>query len=301
LQDKLGATEVAMNQSRTDTLEVPGATLHYEVRGAGPVLLLIPGGPADAGAFDPIRGELSDRYTVVTYDPRGLSRSPLDGEPEGVTVGTFADDARRLLAALGTEPAYVLGSSGGALVGLELISRHPERVRAMVAHEPPLPRLLDDADEHSRFAREVHDTYLSEGVGPAMGKFLASAGLDGGPPEPPAGPAPEVDEAMARMQGNLDFFLGHMWLALGDYAPDVSRLRPLPITVAVGEASEGQLAYRAAVALAERLGKEPAVFPGDHGGFNTHPEAFAARLEEVLGGRGASARPGGRDGAAPAK
>ena len=274
-----------MNQSQTDTLKVPGATLHYEVRGDGPVLLLIPGGPADAGAFAPIRGELSDRYTVVTYDPRGLSRSPSDGEPQDTTVGTFADDAHRLLAALGTEPAYVLASSGGALVGLELVSRHPEQVRAMVAHEPPLTRLLDDADEHARFAREVHDTYLSEGVGSAMGKFLASAGLDQNPPQPPTGPTPEMAEAMARMQGNLDFFLGHMWLSLGHYAPDISRLRSAPITVAVGEGSEGQLAYRTAVALAEQLDKEPVVFPGDHGGFNSHPEDFARRLEEVLGGQ----------------
>ena len=274
-----------MNQSRTDTLKVPGATLHYEVGGAGPVLLLIPGGPADAGAFAPIRGELSGRYTVVTYDPRGLSRSTFDGEPQDTSVGTFADDARRLIEAVGDGPAYVLGSSGGALVGLELVLRHPEQVRMLVAHEPPLTRLLDDADEHARFAREVHDTYLSEGVGPAMGKFLASAGLDEGPPQPPAGPTPETAEAMARMQENFDFFLGHMWLALGGYAPDISRLRSLPITVAVGEASEGQLAYRAALALAERLGKEPAVFPGDHGGFNSHPEAFAGRLDEVLGAR----------------
>ena len=274
-----------MNQPYTDTLKVPGATLHYEVRGTGPVLLLIPGGPADAGAFAPISSELADRYTVVTYDPRGLSRSPFDGEPQDTTAGTFADDALRLIEAVGTEPAYVLGSSGGAMVGLELIGRYPERVRALVAHEPPLTRLLDDADEHARFAREVYDTYLSAGVGPAMGKFLASAGLDEDPPQPPAGPPPEMAEAMARMQGNFDCFLGHMFLALSDYAPDISRLRSLPITVAVGEASEGQLAYRAAVALAERLGKEPVVFPGDHGGFNSHPVAFARRLEEVLGGQ----------------
>jgi pimeloyl-ACP methyl ester carboxylesterase len=70
-----------MNQSPTDTLKVPGATLHYEVCGTGPTLLLIPGGPADAGGCAPIRNVLCDRYTVVTYDPRGLSRSPLDGEP----------------------------------------------------------------------------------------------------------------------------------------------------------------------------------------------------------------------------
>ncbi len=272
-----------MNQPRTDTLRVPGATLHYEVSGTGPVLLLIPGGPADAGGFAPIKNVLSDRYTVVTYDPRGLSRSPLDSEPQDTTVQTFAYDAHELLAVIDTEPAYVLGSSGGAHVGLKLLTQHPEQVRALVAHEPPLTRLLDDADEHARFAREVHDTYLSEGVGPAMGKFLASAGLDEGPPQPPAGPTPEMAEAMARMQENFDFFLGHMWLALGGYAPDISRLRSLPITVAVGEASEGQLAYRAALALAVRLEQEPAVFPGDHGGFNSHPEAFAGRLDEVLG------------------
>lgn len=272
-----------MNQSRTDILKVPGATLHYEVQGSGPVLLLIPGGPADAGGFVPIRDALSDRYTVVTYDPRGLSRSPLDSEPQDTTARTFADDAHRLLAVLGTEPAYVLGSSGGALVGLELLSQYPQQVRALVAHEPPLTRLLDDAEEHARFRQEIYDTYRFEGVGPAIGKFLAWAGLEGNPPQPPAGLTPEMAEAMVRMQGNFDFFLGYMLLPLGDYTPDISRLRSLPITVAVGEASEGQLAYRAAVALAERLGKEPTVFPGGHGGFNSHPGAFASRLDEVLG------------------
>jgi pimeloyl-ACP methyl ester carboxylesterase len=158
-----------MNRTRADTLRVPGATLHYEVCGTGPVLLLIPGGPADAGGFAPIRNVLSDRYTVVTYDPRGVSRSPLDGEPQDTTVQIFAHDAHQLLAALGTEPAYVLGDSGGALVGLELVSQHPEQVRVLVAHEPPLTRLLDDADEHARFGQEVYDTYRSEGIGPAMG------------------------------------------------------------------------------------------------------------------------------------
>ncbi|QIN84674.1 alpha/beta fold hydrolase [Rubrobacter tropicus] len=276
-----------MNQSRTGTLKVPGATLYYEVRGAGPVLLMIPGGPADAGGFAPIRDILSDRYTVVTYDPRGLSRSPLDGDALDVTVRTFADDAHRLLASFGTGPACVLGDSGGALVGIELAVRHPEQVRALVAHEPPLTRLLEDADEHARFAREVYDTYLAEGTGPAMQKFLASAGLPLDPPEAPGGPTPEMAEAMARMQGNMDYFLGHMWLPLGDYAPDIHRLRTRQIAVAVGEASEGQLAHRAALALAGRLGKRPAVLPGGHSGIGSQPEVFAWRLHEILASTGA--------------
>jgi pimeloyl-ACP methyl ester carboxylesterase len=203
----------------------------------------------------------------------------LDGEPQDTTVQTFAHDAHQLLAALGTEPAYVLGDSSGALVGLELVSKHP--VIVLVAHEPPSTRLLDDADEHAKFAREVYDTYRSEGIGPAVGKFAAGTGLDQDQPWP-VDPTPEIAEAMARMQGNLDFFLGHMWLPLGDYAPDISRLRSPLITVAVGEASEGQLAHRAAVTLAEQLGKEPTVFPGGHSGTITQPEAYAGCLHEVL-------------------
>ena len=207
-----------------------------------------------------------------------MSRSPFDGEPQDTTVQTFADDAQRLLAAVGTEPAYVLGSSSGGLVGLELVREHPEQVRVLVAHEPPCTRLLDDADEHLAFDREVYDTYRAEGVGPAMGKFMAAAGLDQGEP-PPADSTPEMDEAMARMQGKMEFFLAHMWLPLTEYAPDTSQLGSLPITVAVGEASEGQLAHRAARALAEQLGQAAAV--GDHG-WGGNAEAFADRLDEVL-------------------
>ncbi len=117
-----------------------------------------------------------------------------------------------------------------------------------------------------------------------MGKFLATAGLDQGEPQPPAESTPEMDEAMARMQGNMDFFLGHMWMPLMGYVPDTSRLKSLPIVVAVGESSEGQLAHRAAGALAERLGQEPDVFPGDHG-WGGDAEAFATRLDELLGAR----------------
>jgi pimeloyl-ACP methyl ester carboxylesterase len=270
-----------MNQPHARTLKVPDATLHYEVCGSGPVLLCIPGGPADGGGFAPIRDLLADRYTVVTYDPRGLSRSPFDGEPQDTTVQTFADDAHCLLEAVGTESAYVLGSSGGGLVGLELIRDHPEQVRMLIAHEPPTTRLLDDADEHLDFAREVYDTYRAEGVGPAMAKFMATAGLDQREPQPPVDSTPEMDEAMARMQGNMEFFLAHMWLPLTGYAPDTSELRSLPITVAVGEASVGQLAHRAARALAEQLGQEPIAFPGDHG-WGGDAQTFADRLDEVL-------------------
>jgi hypothetical protein len=57
-----------------------------------------------------------------------------------------------------------------------------------------------------------------------------------------------------------------MWVPLANYAPDVTRLRSLPIEAVVGEESEGKLAYRAGVAFAQQLGKKPILFFGDHGG-----------------------------------
>lgn len=64
----------------THTLHVPGARLHYEVRGSGP-LLLVMGAPMDAGAFAPLADALASNHTVVTHDPRGISGSTLD-DPE---------------------------------------------------------------------------------------------------------------------------------------------------------------------------------------------------------------------------
>ena len=125
------------------TLDAPGATLHFEVRGSGPVLLLICGGIYDAAAYAGLAGRLADRYTVVSYDRRGNSRSPLDGPPEPQRVEVHADDASLLLAEVSPDaPAFVFGNSSGAQIGLALAERHPEQVRALVAHEPPLLALL---------------------------------------------------------------------------------------------------------------------------------------------------------------
>src|SRR6266705_349602 len=101
----------------SENVKVPGATLYVETRGSGPVLLLITGGPTDAGMFTDLAGRLADRYTVVSYDQRGHSRSPLDGEPEDIPVALHADDAAVVLRASTDEPAFVYGNSGGATIG----------------------------------------------------------------------------------------------------------------------------------------------------------------------------------------
>jgi pimeloyl-ACP methyl ester carboxylesterase len=270
-----------------DTLDVPGARLRYRVVGTGPVLLLIPGGPADAAAFAGIAPLLADEHTVVTYDPRGISHSTRDDESEDVPVEVQADDAHRLLAAVGTAPADVFGSSGGAITGLALVARHPDQVRTLVAHEPPVTELLPDAELHRATAAEVSETYRSLGVGPAMGKFLSHAGIEGGGgPTNTGPPSPETLASMARMKGNLELFFAHMMGPLTAYRPDATVLRDVPtrIVIGAGTSSAGQTAHRAATALAEHLGGETTAFPGGHGGFGEEPADFAVALRTTLAG-----------------
>jgi pimeloyl-ACP methyl ester carboxylesterase len=278
-----------MNATKEDSLKVPGASLSYQIRGSGPVLLMIPGGAAAASVFAGITPRLSTWYTVVTYDPRGLSRSKLDVLPEDQRiVETMADDAHRLLEAVGSEPAFVFGNSGGALIGLELVTHHSQQVQTLVAHEPPAAALLPDGPAIRASMQEVYDTYRSVGIGPAMQKFFAAAGLLGGlPPGESAaqgGPSPEMREAMREMQRNLEFFLAHYLRAVTGYHPNIATLvtGSTRVVAAVGEASAGQMAYRGGVELARLLGTEVVVFPGGHGGFTTHSDEFAATLHKVL-------------------
>src|SRR6202011_4732026 len=277
------STIVPMTAER---LAVPGASLYYEVRGSGPVLLMMPGGPADAGVFRRIAEALASDYTVVTYDPRGLSHSTLDGPVRDERiVEIFADDVHRLLTATAKEPAYVFGSSGGAVIGLELAARHPDQVRMLVSHEPPAPALLPDPARERAAMEEIYQTYRAAGIGPAMQKFMVQTRIRMGPPPPPQGePTAEMREGMAQMQRNMDFWLGHYFRAIAAYEPDFGALKTgsSRIVPAVGDESRGELAHEGGLGLATRLGTEAVVFSGAHGGFESHAAELAIRLREVL-------------------
>jgi pimeloyl-ACP methyl ester carboxylesterase len=272
------------------SLKLPGADLYYEVRGAGPVLVMMPGGPADAWVFRDIAGLMAMDYTVVTYDPRGLSHSKLDGPlDKELIVQIFADDVHRLLRALaGDEKGFVFASSGGASISLELAARHHEQLDTLVVHEPPSPSLQPDPDRVWADMKEVVETYRQGDAGAAMQKFAALIRLRGqGPPPAPAGePTPEMREAMAQMQRNMDLFFTNYMEAIADYEPDFDALKTAScrIVAAVGDESRGELAHDGGLALAKRLRTKAVVFPGAHGGFDSHPAEFAVKLRDVLEG-----------------
>jgi pimeloyl-ACP methyl ester carboxylesterase len=282
---------------KTQTLDVPGARLSYDIReaegeSAEPTLLMI-GQPMDASGFNSLAGHFRDRR-VVTYDPRGVSRSELADDSGKPTVEDRADDLHRLISALDAGPVDVFGSSGGAVDGLALVAQHPDQVRTLVAHEPPAASLLPDREAALAAAVSVQEAYERGGTGPGMAKFIALTSLKG--PIPAAfADQPAPDPASFGLptddDGSRDNpLLGNMTPGT-HYEPDFDALRAAPtrIVAAAGAESEGEMTHRAALAVAERLSKEAMIFPSHHGGFMGgefgyagEPEAFAGKLREVL-------------------
>jgi pimeloyl-ACP methyl ester carboxylesterase len=263
------------------SVTVPGARLHYEVRGTGPLLLVI-GSPMGTADFAPLADALAGDHTVVTHDPRGIAGSTIDDPEQDSTPELRADDVAAILDDLGAESADVFGSSGGAVTGLALVVRHPGRVRTLIAHEPPLLELLPDAAQQRANTQDIIDTYRTDGMGVAWFKFMVNAGFDMSAPEgagPPAPPEPSEDER--REAGR--FFNHELWHTT-QYLPDIEALKASPTRVLVGLGAESGhlLTHRTSTILAELLGYTTVGFPGDHGGFMEAPTEFAEALRTVL-------------------
>jgi len=298
-------------ETTTHTLEAPGATLTYDIReGASgelsrgdpsqggpsrgdPVLLMI-ASPMGAGGFGTLAGHFADR-TVVTYDPRGVERSTKLEPLSPSTPEQHADDLSRLISALDAGPVDLFASSGGAVNALALVARHPEQVRTLVAHEPPLAAILPDREFALAASRAIHEAYLANGHGAAMARFIAivshkgpidAAFVDSPAPDPAMFGLPAEDDG-----SRTDPLLGQNMLSSTHYEPDFDALGTAStrIVIGVGAESEGELAHRGGEAVAERLGTTPVTFPSGHGGFlgNEYgqpgdPAGFAATLRRLL-------------------
>ncbi|WP_329203405.1 alpha/beta fold hydrolase [Streptomyces sp. NBC_01435] len=276
-----------MTEPTTGSLRVNGATLHYEVRGHGPLLLLIPGGTGGAASFDDIADDLATEFTVATYDPRGMSRSTLDDPEAEQSVAEHADDAFRMLELLSPgEPARVFGASSGAITALHLLTAHPERVERVVAHEPPAVMVLPDAAAHRELIARVQEAFRTQGLMPAMAVFAEGLKKDGDTNEPKA----EIElppQAAARAEqtmANLPYFVGRIVPSFMSYIPDTDRVEALSdqLVLAGGQDSSGELAYRPAALLAVRLGIQLLHFPGGHIGVTTHPAEFGELLRKAF-------------------
>lgn len=266
------------------TLAVSDGRLYYEVRGYGPLVVLV-GAPMGADAFAPLADLLAVDHTVLTTDPRGIHRSPLDDPDQDSTPELRADDLSRLIAHLDAGPATVFGSSGGAVSALALVQSNPELVHKIIAHEPPFYSLLEDREQLTAQTEELIATYLAGDVLGAWAKFMEQARivLPDGVLEQWFG-----GERDAQAVADERRWFTHELRGTAQWQPNLATLRAAAsrIVIGIGEESAGQHCDRTSRALAAAIGIEPTTFPGDHTGFIDDPERFAARLRAVARGDG---------------
>lgn len=253
---------------------VDSEQLHWEARGSGRPVLLIAGTPGDGGQFDHVVRPLARDHLVISYDRRGTSRSGRDAAWSATSVAEQADDAARVLAAVGVSDAVVFGTSNGALVALELAVRHPRRVAGILLHEPPLLSVLGDPEPVASAIGSVIGPAMQTGGAPAaLEAFLRFAFGD----RIVEGWTPDLRE---RMLSNAEMVFSVELPAFQRYRPDPATLARClaPVRVLVGEQQHLAFFREAARWLADQLGSEVGSVPGAHGPQFSDPGALVTTI-----------------------
>ncbi|MER6990711.1 alpha/beta hydrolase [Saccharopolyspora hirsuta] len=213
----------------------------------------------------------------------------------------FAGDVLGLVEALFDEPPIVFAFSSSAIATLDLLARHPDRLRLAVVHEPPVLGLLPDAERHRDALEAVRTAARTRGMEEAarlMTEVMTAVEpgadspelhqpgdwLDGYAETSPEPPTPELLELLPLLGELQPLFLEHILIPFTTSEVDLAALGaagPRLVPVA-GIDSRGQLPYRAAAALATKLGLPLAELPGGHLGPTERPAQFAAALRALL-------------------
>jgi pimeloyl-ACP methyl ester carboxylesterase len=268
-----------------------GDDLYYEIRGQaqGVPLLMIPPAGGDGYQYSFVADRLADEFKVITYDRRANARSTMN-VPQNFEISQQSRDAVAVLHAAGEDSALVFGNSSGAVIALDMAGTQPQAVRAVVAHEAPLPRLLPNAEKWQRFFAGVYSMAFRFGSSLAALRFMLGVQLPVRQLIKATGPVnahrEQSSEPYMSAQGAADVLTKLELLPVTNYLPDVERIKKngVRVFIAVGEWGLARKAWyvQAAQILAEQLGCELVTFPGHHGSFMDRPEEFAATLRDVL-------------------
>ena len=145
----------------TGHARVNGISLYYATIGHGPSVVLLHGGLANSDYWGHQVTALAPHHTVILVDSRGHGRSTRDSRRYGYDL--MADDVVALLDTLHIANADVVGWSDGAILGLDLAIRHPDRVGKIFA-----------------FAANTVTSGVQEGVekNPTFARYIERAGQE---------------------------------------------------------------------------------------------------------------------------
>ncbi|MGN8646751.1 alpha/beta fold hydrolase [Gracilibacillus sp. HCP3S3_G5_1] len=255
--------------------------------------MISPGG-GDGDHFMQLADILSDEFKVITYDRRANARSTRN-YPQNFEISQQSRDAVAILRAAGETSAYVLGSSSGANIALDMAKTQPHACRAVIPHEPPIPGILVESKKWKRFFASIYKTGCGIG-GPNLAALRFIMGI--GEPvkklskahkqadEYAKGQRIEPDRPRISNADAVNVLIKNELLPVTNYLPDTDRIKENGVSMFIGV---GNWAFnkktwlaKAAWILADRLDCEIVIFPGHHGSFMDMPKEWSSVLRDVL-------------------
>lgn len=262
--------------------------LYWTTIGSGPPLVLIRGLARSHRYFEPIVPLLARRFQVILFDNRGAGRS--ESPPGPYTSAQMADDVASVLDAAGVQSAWLLGMSLGGMIALDVVQRHPERVRGLV---------LGSVTAHGRGVPERVPLWpkLLLAVSAILPKALARriqahVTLSDAFVDQAEATMDRWDEIAADEPFSIRALLAHLAaIRSHDSVPFLPAV-DVPTLVMAGR-DDRLVPWRNSVFLAERIPAAELVIVDDcgHNIETEQPQLMARRVTEFVANRGWSARP----------
>jgi len=141
------------------TVNANGIDTWYELRGAGPMLVLCHGwlGPTDDWPPGLLEA-LEPHHRLLVYDVRGHGRTTALEDPDAYSLPLYAQDLRALLDALGVERAHICGSSQGGMIAAQFAVDCPERTRSLLLCDSTAGNSVDEGPG-GEFERTLRDAF----------------------------------------------------------------------------------------------------------------------------------------------
>ncbi|MCU1764676.1 alpha/beta hydrolase [Pseudomonas protegens] len=235
--------------------EVNGIRLYYSKLGHGSPVVLLHGGLGNANYWGLQAKALAARHTVISVDSRGHGRSTRDARPYGYDL--MADDVIALLDQLKIPRADFVGWSDGAILGLDLAMRYPQRVGKVFA-----------------YAANTQTSGVKEGVenNPTFAAYIERAGQE----YTRLSPTPKEYPAFVEQ-------IGHMWASQPNWSDaDLAKIKT-PVLIVDGDHDEAIKREHTEYMAQAIPGAGLLILPNvSHFAFLQDPGLFNAALEHFL-------------------
>ena len=235
---------------------VNGIEIYYAEYGAGQPVILLHGGLANSDYWGNLIPALAPHYRVIVMDSRGHGRSTRDAQPYGYDL--MASDVVGLMDYLKIPKADVVGWSDGAIIGLDIAMKYPDRLDRLFA-----------------FAANVTLAGLKDGFdkNPTFAAFIERAGEE----YQKNSPTPDDYDAFLTQ-------IGGMWASQPNWsAADLAKIKA-PVVIADGEHDEAIRRDHTELIAKEVAGAQLLILPGvSHFAMLQNPAEFNAAVLAFLG------------------